>query len=192
MASIVRDFFNVIVRRGSRGSLSSWIPGQPAWYGQPLSNRSYDYSGLLITPERMREIVMKTPTAASCLNAILDYAVNVPIQIRNIDASDPADPDRVEFVRQFLARPNNFDTWNHYLAKTVRDAVVLGWAGTEIEWNTENRPHAIHALDAAKLKMDFDEHGNLEGFTMLNQHGMPIVQADGSHAWKPRDVIYFR
>lgn len=191
MTSIIRDIFNKVTI-GSKGTLSSFVLGMPPQYGQLPPQRTLDPSGLLITPERMREIVLKTPTAAACLNSILDYAVNVPVKIRNVDPSRPADPDRVEFLRQFLAKPNSVDSWLHYLSKTIRDLFTLGMSGTEIEWSTSHRPHAIHALDTARLRIDFDEHGNVLGFDMLDARGIPINQGDGVHAWLPEDVILFR
>jgi hypothetical protein len=61
----------------SRGVISEWVPS-PASYGQPrrLSNDSYGQ----ISPQRMREIVLKTPTAGGAMNAILDYASGVEVK----------------------------------------------------------------------------------------------------------------
>src|SRR5947207_11534784 len=126
MTSILRDIFNRLVAYGSKGTLSSFVIGAIPSYGQPLPQRTLDPSGLLITPERMREIVLKCPTAGSCLNSVLDYASNVPVKIRNIDPSKPAVPDRVEFIKKFLAQPNTADTFTHYISKTIRDLFVLG------------------------------------------------------------------
>jgi hypothetical protein len=194
MASILSTIFNTLTK-GSRGTLSKYVLNAPPQFGQPLPQQLDDSTGLLITPERMREIALKTPTIGSCLNATLDYVCNIPIKIRNVDPSQPADPDRLEFIRTFLAQPNGpfgVDTWKHYIAKTARDLFTLGMAGTEIIPNAAGRPYGIYALDSARLKIDYDEHGNILGYDMINARGVPIQQGDGTHAWKPDELILFR
>jgi hypothetical protein len=47
-------------------------------------------------------------------------------------------------------------------------------------------------VDAARLRIDFDEHGTILGYDTINAHGMPTTKADGVHAWKPQDIIFFK
>src|SRR5579864_4453422 len=84
----------------SRGSLTSYVIGAPHQYGQPyeVASSIADVQGL-VTPDRMREIVMKTPTPSACMNAFLDYAVGVPIGIRCVDPSKKPDPKKLNTVR---------------------------------------------------------------------------------------------
>ena len=52
-----------LVEKASRGTLSDYVLNAPHEYGQPRP-RAADINGL-ISPERMREIVQKTPTPRS-------------------------------------------------------------------------------------------------------------------------------
>lgn len=189
MTSLLKKALDYVVG-GSTGTLSDYVIGAPPQYGQPLPRTIADVSGL-ITPERQRELALKSPTVAGCLNAIIDYSVSVPLKIRNVDPAKPADSDRVNFLKQFLAKPNNNDTESHFKQKIFRDMITLGAGTAEIEWNFSDRPFALHTLDAARIRIDFDEHGNNLGYDMLDAKGQPITRADGIHAWEPRDVIYF-
>lgn len=180
----------VQVQKASRGSLSDYVIGAPPEYGQPRPT-SGDINGT-IGPERLREIVMKGPTAGASLNAIIDFAVGVPIKVRNVDPAEPASPRKLKVVRSFMQKPNPVDTWRQFLFQILRDLVTIGWAAVEIEPDASGRPANLWALDSARLYIDFDEHGKILGFDMLDAHGMPITTGDGTHAWRPEEVIYFR
>ncbi len=178
------------IRKASKGTLSSYTLNAPPQYGQPLVTPG-DASGL-ISPERMREIVRRTATVAACGNAILDYCTNVPILVRNIDPAIPADEARATIVQAFLDNPNDFDSPRHFRSKLIWDLLVLGFAAIEIEQNKRGRPAKLHVLDAARLRVDYDEHGTVLGYDMLDAHGMPIRGRDGIHAWLPAQIIFLR
>jgi hypothetical protein len=179
-----------LIRKASRGTLSNYILNAPPEYGQPYITPGDAYG--LISPERMREIVAKTPTVASCLNAISDYCSNVNILVKNKNSAIPADPGRVAVVENLLMIPNDDDTGRQLLEQLVYDLAVLGFAALEIEPNVYGKPAKLHVLDAARLKVDFDEHGKILGYDMLDAHGMPIHGRDGVHTWQPDEIIYFR
>src|ERR1700694_1011856 len=88
------------VRRGSRNTQSDFIIAAPHQYGQPPPQQASIDAQALITAQRQREIVERVGTPAACLNAILDYASNVGITVRSVDASQKPDPDRVNFINQ--------------------------------------------------------------------------------------------
>lgn len=178
-----------LIRKASRGTLTNFILGAPKEYGQPLPTAA-DVQGF-ITPQRMREIVVKTPTAAACLNAILDYVTNVPILARNIDPAIRADAARVRLVEDFLRSPNPQDTGKQFLTKVYRDLATLGFASVEIEPAANGKPANLWTLDAARLRLDYDEHGSILGYDMLDAHGRPITGKDHVHGWLPNEVIYF-
>lgn len=179
-----------VIRKASRGTLTNYVINSPPQYGQP-----YIVPGdavALISPERMREVVSRTPTVAACKNAILDYVTNTPLLVRNVDPSQPADATRAAIVKRILKKPNQNDTTRHFFSRLVTDMITLGFAAIEIEPNAYGRPARLHALDAARLKVDFDEHGTVLGYNMLNAHGMPILGRDGVHTWTPQEVIMLK
>ncbi|GHO55519.1 phage portal protein [Ktedonobacter robiniae] len=178
------------IKKASRGSLTDYVINAPPEYGQPLIVGA-DASGL-ISPPRMREIVRKTPTVAACINAILDYCSNVEILVRNSDPAKPADETRAQIIEDLLHNPNDLDTGRHFLSKLIFDLAVLGWAGVEIEENRYGNPAKLHVVDGARLYIDFDEHGDVNGYDMLDIQGLPIRGNDGIHAWEPDQLIYFR
>ncbi len=178
------------IKKASRGSITDFVLNASPEYGQPLVV-SADSSGL-ISPERMREIVRKTPTVAACINAILDYTSNIDILVRNSDPSKPADETRAQIVEDLLRSPNDLDTGRHFLGKLIFDLAVLGWAGVEMEENRFGRPAKLHVVDGARLKVDYDEHGDVLGYDMLDIRGVPIRGLDGVHAWQSDELIYFR
>src|SRR5260221_1503237 len=96
------------VRKASRGSITSYVLNAPPEYGQPRPLQG-DVMGL-ISPERMREVVQKTPTPAAGMNAILDFTVGVPLKLRSIDPAKPINPARAAYLRQFMLSPNPGDT----------------------------------------------------------------------------------
>lgn len=181
------------IRKASRGTLSDYIPNAPHWYGQPLPEVASVDAQALITPQRMREVVMKIGTPAACLNATLDYAANVRLAIRNVDTTKPADPDQVAFVEKILRRPNKNDNGLGFKQKLIRDMFTMGMAGIEIEHGKSGKFANLNVLDMARLRLDHDEQGNLLGFNMLDIYGMPISKGNNSpYAWSPDEVIFIK
>jgi hypothetical protein len=179
-----------LVAKASRGTLSGYVINAPKQYGQPITTTKGDAYGL-ISPIRMREIVMKTPTAAACVNAILDFAVGVEIKCKNIDPAIKADPTRVRHVMQLLKRPNKQQTGRRFTRALMRDLLTFGYAGVEMEANRAGGVANLYVLDGQRLKIDFDEHGTLTGIDMLDARGVPIKGRDGIHGWMPDQVIWF-
>lgn len=177
--------------RSPRNSISGFIVNAPHQWGQPYSVSATD-SAVVITPQRMRELAMKGPTVAMCVNAIVDYVTGVPMTVRNKNPAIKADPAEVKYVESFFRKPNKDQTGLHVDSALVRDLVVIGFAGQEIIPDVNNRPAEIRNIDAVKLYMDYTEHGELLGYNQLDAHGMPITTADGDHAWKPEEVILYQ
>lgn len=177
------------LQKASRNTLTSYVPNAPAQYGQPLPLQGDAYG--LITPERMREIVLKTPTASSCVNAILDFAVGVKIDVRHIDPAKKAPQSAVKLIRQFLMKPNSQQTGRRFRYMLMRDIVTFGYAGVEIERNRTGGVANLWVLDNARIRVDHDEHGKILGFDMINAHGQPTTGPDGVHGWEPNEVIWF-
>src|SRR5689334_6873643 len=69
----------------SRGTLGGWAMGVPRSMGQVNVTSAISF-------EKMREVVLKTPTAAAAINAVLDYAAGVGIHPRNVDHSQRTPP----------------------------------------------------------------------------------------------------
>ena len=173
----------------SRGVMGRWVPGMPAWWGQPPASELA--SG--ISAARMREIVLKTPTASAALNAILDYACGVKVHPRNVDTSQKAPARATKFINDLLSRPNSQDTERRFRRKLLRDLVSLGYALVEIDRDPDTGTVAnLYVLDAARTRVDFDKHGKVLGYDMLDVYGMPIPGPNGApHTWEPDEVIYF-
>ena len=133
-----------------RGSVGSYIIGAPPEYGQPRPDAGGNNIASLISPERMREIVMRTPTASACLNAIIDFASAVEIKIRNIDASKPASPTKLNVLQDYMTRPNPQDSWLQFKLALFRDLVTIGWAAVEIEKDQDGGVANLWTLDAAQ------------------------------------------
>jgi hypothetical protein len=180
------------VAKASRGSLGAYTPNAPHEYGQPTPETlGVDAQGL-ISRQRMREVVMKTPTAAACMNATLDYAQGVKVALRNVDPSKKANPSQVAFTNNLMRRPNPNDTWRRFALKCFRDMFTLGFAAVEIEPDEDGNVANLWVVDAAKLFMDYDEHGTLLGYNMLDVHGMPIRKTpDSPYTWSPDQIILF-
>lgn len=181
---------SVEVSKASRGTVSSYVLGAPHQYGQPyeLAASTADVSGL-ITMERMREIVLKTPTAGASMNAVLDYLGGVPVTPRCVDASQKIDDARRNYLNGFMAQPNPNDTWRRYKLKLFRDMFTLGWAAIEKEYDADGNVVNLWPLDAARLRVDYDEHETLLGYNMLDVRGMPISRNGTEWAWRPEDII---
>jgi HK97 family phage portal protein len=181
------------ITKASRGTLSSFIPNEPHWYGQPWLETAAVDAQALITPQRMREVVMKVGTAAACMNAVLDYAANVNLCIRNVNPANPVDPEIVEFVERIMRRPNRNDNGLEFKQKILRDLFTMGMAALEIERGPNGRFANLNVLDMARLRIDYDEHGTILGYNMLNIYGMPITyNQDTPYAWRPEEVILIR
>jgi hypothetical protein len=190
--SALRQVDELISKAGSKGTLSQFVVNAPHQYGQPLPEVALSDVYGLITPERMREIVVKTGTAAACLNATLDFLRNVHIGVRNSDTSKKVDPALKKAIETYFDRPNSEDLGVDFKEMIFRDLFTLGYAGVEIEPDNQGKPANLWPLDGARLRLDFDEHGGMLGYNMIDAHGMPIRGRDGIHAWQPEEVIYFR
>lgn len=216
--------FGQSARKASRGTLSSYVLGiNPTW-GQPLPEEAASDASGYITPSRMREIVIKTPTIAAAMNSVLDYAGGVPIAMRNVDASKPVPSKQVQAVRKLLVTPNPNQSRRQFMLTLMRDIFTLGFGAIEIEYDNGDfrtgKPVNLWVLDAARLKIDFDEHGTIRGYDMLDIRGVPIVRGQDrdrvggvnnifpsgpgigatslapddrlmAHAWEPEEVIFF-
>lgn len=183
---------NEQVEKASRGTMSSYVINAPHQYGQPMPEVALNDTYGLITPERMREIVVKTPTAASCLNTTIDFLQGIRIGVKHKDAGQKADPAVVTYIEQFLEHPNPEDNGLDLKKMLWRDLFTIGQGALEIEYGPSGRIANLWPLDAARLRLDYDEHGTLLGYNMLSAHGIPIQGPDGIHAFMPNQVIYFR
>lgn len=178
------------VAKASRGTVGSYVVGAPSQFGQPRVDTYSDAYGL-ITPERMREIVLKTPTAAACINAIVDYATGVKLLVRNRDTTKDAPALQKSFLDDLLLMPNSQTNRRRFLRTIYRDLATLGNAAIEIEPGVDGAPVAnLYTLDAAKIRIDYDEHGTILGYDMMNARGIPIIGSDRKHAWTPDEIIY--
>lgn len=181
----------------SRGVLSTYVPNVGSW-GQPNTANGpiADIYGS-ITPQRMREIILKTPTASAAINAILDFATGVKIAARNTDPAQKPPFHATQYVLDLLKRPNPQDTQRKLTRKVLRDLEVLGYSLVEIERNRTGGVANLWVLDPGLIRIDFDKHGSIKGFNQIdNVSGIPIVTpvsqgGDGIHTWTPDDVLYF-
>jgi phage portal protein BeeE len=178
------------VAKASRGSLSSYVLNAPHQYGQPLPQMADAQA--LITPQRMREVVMKTPTCGAAINAILDFSTGVKLGVRNVDPTQRVVPLQAKRVKKLLRNPNPQDSERQFKYKLLRDMATLGYAAIEIERNPAGGVANLWPLDAAKVAVDYDEHGTVLGYDMLDAHGFPIAGADKTHAWLPENVIWLQ
>jgi phage portal protein BeeE len=127
----------------------------------------------MISRARMREIVLRTPTAAACLNAILDFTGGVKIDVRNVDASKPVPALQAKQVKKIMSRPNVDQTKRQFLLTLIRDLVTFGYAAVEIV----KTPGGVDlwVMDSARIRVDFDEHGMVHGYDMVDARGVPII-----------------
>jgi hypothetical protein len=193
MATLGSKLFSAVagtISKASRGSVSGFVIGSPHQFGQPL-NAGNDVYGM-ISPKRMREIMLKTPTASACVNAILDFTSGVKVGVRNIDASVPANKAVTAKIEYLLCNPNPQDTWQNFVKALFRDLLIFGYAGVEIESGVNGGVANLWVLDNERIGVDYDEHGTILGFTMMNAHGQPIRGTDNVHAFAPNEVIWFR
>lgn len=204
------------VAKAARGTQSDYIIGTPHTWGQPLPMVAASDASGLITPQRMREIVLKTATAAAAMNAVLDYTGGVNLNLRNVDAAKPVPPRQLQKVLAKLKRPNPIQTTRQFMLALIRDMFTLGYAAIEIEPDSAGQPVNLWVMDAARLRVDYDEHGTILGYNMFDARGNPIIkgrdssnslydlpngpgigvgssnpQGKGEHGWEPDEVIFF-
>lgn len=177
--------------KASRGTVSGYVLNAPHQFGQPLRPGEDIYG--LITPQRMAEIMQKTPTASACMNAIIDFCATVKIGVRNVNAALPADPGQTKVLEDFMKNPNPQDTWLEFFKAWLKDMIVFGYAGVEIERNRDGGVANMYVVDNQRIRVDFDEHGTILGFAMLNARGVPIHETQNTpYAWQPNEIIWCR
>src|SRR6266567_1260046 len=94
----------------ARGTVSGFAPGVSPLWGQPYPEQvAQDATGLISRP-RMREVVLRTPTAAACMNAILDFSGGFKIDFKNLVASKPVPKYQPNTFRRMLQRQNDAQT----------------------------------------------------------------------------------
>lgn len=165
----------------SRGTMSGYVLGMPPLWGQPYPEQVPQINAgdqaTLISRERMREVVLRTPTAAACLNAILDFAGGVDIGLRNIDPAIPVPSVQQNKVKHILSRPNPNQTKRQLLLTLMRDIIVFGYGAIElVPTGNPSNPVDLWVVDSARLKIDFDEHGLVRGYDMVDIRGVPIIR----------------
>lgn len=187
-----------------RAPISGYVPGVTQQPYPEQVDPTLGASGL-ISRDRMREIVTRTPTAAACLNAILDFAGGVPMNVRNIDPAVKMNTVQAKKIRKVLTRPNPDQTRRQFLLSLMRDIVTFGYGAVEIvPTGRPDNPVDLWVMDSARLWIDFDEHGYVRGYDMLDVHGqlvppkgkresVPYQMGEDSpeHGWEPNEVIFF-
>ncbi len=159
----------------ARGTVSGFALGVSPLWGQPYPEQvAQDATGLISRP-RMREVVLRTPTAAASVNAILDFAGGVKIDVRNVDASKPVPKNQANAVRRILQRPNDDQTRRQFILTLMRDIVTFGYGAVEVARDRDGTVN-MWVMDSARLRIDFDEHGYIRGYDMLDARGTPIIE----------------
>src|SRR5437879_2206834 len=118
----------------ARGTVSGYVMGVSPLWGQPYPEQ-VDQTGdaaSLISRQRMREVVLRTPTAAACLNAILDFAGGVKIGVRNIDPAEKMNKVQAKKINRVLTNPNPNQTKRQLILSLMRDIVTFGYGALEI------------------------------------------------------------
>jgi hypothetical protein len=157
----------------ARGTVSGFALGVSPLWGQPYPEvQAQDATGL-ISRQRMREVVLRTPTAAACLNAILDFTGGVKIGVRNVDPSKPVPKLQAKKIKAIMDRPNADQTHRQFMMTLIRDLVTFGYAAVEIVQGAD-RP-SLWVMDGARVRIDFDEHGKIRGYDMVDARGVPII-----------------
>jgi hypothetical protein len=175
----------------SKGIISEYVNNAPASYGQPRQGVQADALGS-ISAIRMREIVLKAPTVAGAMNAILDYCSGVKVKVRNSDPSKTAPVRAARFVNDLLERPNPQDDEREFRRKLLRDLIILGYAAVEIEPGDTTKVANLHVLDGANVRIDYDSHGFVLGYDQLDQFGKPLIGRDGVHTFMPDEVVFYQ
>jgi hypothetical protein len=172
------------VQKAARGTISGYTLGISPQWGQPLPAVAAGDASGLITPARMREIVLKTNTVAASTNAILDYAAGVRLGVRNVDPAKPVPPEQVTTIRKLMVSPNPSQSQRQFMLALMRDIITLGFGAVEIVFDTGDPqtgvPVELWVMDAARLRIDFDEHGAINGYDMLDARGVPIIRGQNS------------
>lgn len=178
-----------LVVKASKNTLSAYIPNAPHEYGQPLPTQGDAFD--LISPERLRELVLKTPTASACINTIIDFSAQVELDVKNIDDTKKAPQSEAAIVRQYLRRPNQRQTGLRFFHSLMRDLMTFGYAGVEVERNRSGGVANLYVIDNQRIRVDYEENGTIIGYNILNAAGQPERGSDGVHTWLPDEVIWF-
>ena len=161
----------------ARGTLSGFALGVSPLWGQPYPEQMAEDASGLISRARMREVILRTPTAAACTNAILDFAGGVQIHVRNVNTSEVAPALRAKKIERILNHPNPNQTKRQFFQTLFRDLITFGYATLEIVHTGKiDKPVDLWVMDGARLRIDFDEHGLIRGYDMLNARGAPIIR----------------
>lgn len=178
----------------ARGTVSGFVVGVSPLWGQPYPEQ-VDQTGdaaSLISRERMREVVLRTPTAAACLNAILDFAGGVKVGVRNIDPAEPMNKVQSKKIMRVLNKPNPNQTKRQFLLTLMRDIITFGYGAIEIvPTGRSEKPVDLWVMDSARLKIDFDEHGLIRGYDELNARGIPIVEPGTGGVAQPGNSVSY-
>lgn len=170
-------------QKAARGVQSNYVPTSKEAYGAPPADQT-DVLGL-VTPERQREVALKTPTVSACVESILDFACSVPIRVRSVDPAQKPPMHRSGVVRELLYSPNDQDNERLFRRKVLRDIVTLGQGGIEIEPDANGQPAFLWPMDAARLRIIADKHGTITGFSEQDILGQPPI------VWRKEEVIHF-
>lgn len=176
-----------------RGVITEYSPQfQGMRMPQPRQQGATDAYGT-ITPQRRREIILRSPTVAALTNTIRDFAAGVTITVRNTDPSKPA-PKRAErLVRDLLDNPNKQNDGLEFRKMLFRDLIAHGYAAVEVEPGVDGSPAANwYVLDAANLELDFDKHGQVTGYYQRDINGDYIIGTDGQHTFTTDQVVFYQ
>jgi hypothetical protein len=146
-----------------------------------------------ITPQRRREIVLKSPTVAALANAVKDFCAGTEITVRNSDAAKPAPTRAAKLVRSLLDNPNQQDDSLEFRRRLYRELISFGYAAVEVEPGVDGSKVANwYVLDGANLTLDFDKHGTILGYYQRDINGDFIRGSDGNHTFTPDQVIFYQ
>src|SRR5258708_31175523 len=164
-------------KQEARGTVSGFALGVSPIWGQPYPEQQSGDAAGLISRQRMREVVLRTPTAAACLNAILDFTGGFKINVRNIAPSKHVPKQQQNVVKSIMNRPNTNQSWRQFVLTLIRDIVTFGYGAVELV-PTGNllRPVDMWVMDGARLKIDFDEHAFTRGELMLSTRRVSIMR----------------
>ena len=110
------------------------------------------------------------------MNAILDFAGGVVIDVKNVDPAKPVPPLQAKRLKAILDNPNPDQTKRHFMMSLMRDLITFGYAAVElVQTGRPDNPIDMWVMDGARLKIDFDEHGYILGYDMLDARGTPII-----------------
>src|SRR5258708_3005747 len=171
-------------KREARGTMSGYALGVSPIWGQPYPEQTSGDASGLISRQRMREVVLRTPTAAACINAILDFTGGVKIGVRNIDPSKPVPKQQANVIKRMINPPNLDQSSPQFLQTLIPTIETFTYSAVAlVTTGALLRPVDMWVMDSARLRIDFDEHGFIRGYDMLSARGIPImrdVSSDGS------------